>query len=233
MSDLNGKTILVVGANGAFGTTFCQQLMNLGAQVIGTARAPESAAGLNANLAQRLLLDLNESASIQTLADYLNGSNAELDGIVFASGLVAFGPVQETPTQVAARLMQVNAIGQIDLANRLFPRLAASAAKNNEPFILTISGIISENPMAGLAAYSASKAALLAYSKAAAKELKKLGIRWLDARPGHTESGLANRAIFGTAPNFGAGMAVPTVVTRMVSAISNNETDLPSSSFQI
>jgi cyclic-di-GMP-binding biofilm dispersal mediator protein len=233
MSELNGKTILVVGANGAFGIEFCQQLMNLGAQVIGTARAPESASRLNANLAQRLLLDLNESASIQTLADYLNGSNAEIDGIVFASGLVAFGPVQETPAQVAARLIQVNAIGQIELANRLIPRLATSAAKNNEPFILTISGIISENPMAGLAAYSASKAALLAYSKAAAKELKKLGIRWLDARPGHTDSGLANRAIFGTAPNFGNGMAVPAVVTRMVSAISNDETDLPSSSFQI
>lgn len=231
MTNLQGKSILVIGANGAFGAEFCIQLMNLGATIIGTGRAAESASRLSAGLAQRLLVDLSDAASIQTLADYLNDSQAEVDGIIFASGLVAFGSVQDTPPAVLAQLMQVNALGQIDLANRLVPRLLVSAAKGHEPFIMSISGIISENPMPGLAAYSASKSALLAYSKAAAKELKKLGIRWLDARPGHTESGLAGRAIFGTAPNFGTGMNVTAVVSRMVSAIESNEADLPSTAF--
>jgi cyclic-di-GMP-binding biofilm dispersal mediator protein len=53
----------------------------------------------------------------------------------------------------------------------------------------------------------------------------------VDARPGHTESGLATRAIFGQAPNFGAGKTVPEVVTRIVTAIKEDEKDLPSTAF--
>ena len=97
--------------------------------------------------------------------------------------------------------------------------------------MVSISGVIAENPMAGLAAYSASKSALLGYANAAGKELKKLGIRWLDARPGHTESGLATRAVFGQAPNFGTGFEVSHVVSRIIRGITEDEKDLPSSSF--
>lgn len=232
MTDLHGKTILVVGASGAFGNEFCRQLQALGANVIGTASSAESAARLPADLEQRLLLDLNDSASIQTLTNYLNASETNLAGIVLASGLVAFGSVQETPPAVTARLMQVNTLGQVQTVSALLPKLIASAAQNAEPFVVSISGVISEMPMPGIAAYSASKTALHGYAKAAAKELKKSGVRWLDARPGHTESGLATRAIFGTAPNFGAGASVTAVVQRIVQGITLGETDLPSDSFK-
>jgi cyclic-di-GMP-binding biofilm dispersal mediator protein len=85
--------------------------------------------------------------------------------------------------------------------------------------------------MAGMASYSASKTALLGYAQAAAREFRKLGISWIDARPGHTETGLAGRAIFGTAPGFGAGLAPEKVAKRIVEAILNDEKDLPSTSF--
>jgi cyclic-di-GMP-binding biofilm dispersal mediator protein len=85
--------------------------------------------------------------------------------------------------------------------------------------------------MPGLAAYSASKTALQGFAQAAAKELRKSRIRWMDARPGHTDSGLAGRAIFGTAPNFGEGMTVEHVTSRIIQGILGDERDLPSSAF--
>ena len=51
-----GKRILVVGANGAFGAEFCNQLMARGASVLGTARSADSSVRLRADLEQRLLL---------------------------------------------------------------------------------------------------------------------------------------------------------------------------------
>ena len=69
------------------------------------------------------------------------------------------------------------------------------------------------------------------FAQAAAKELRKAGVSWIDARPGHTESGLASRAIFGTAPNFGQGKSVQDVVARMISGVIDKERDLPSTSF--
>lgn len=222
-----GKKILVVGASGAFGAEFCSQLMAQGALVAGTARSAESSVRLRADLDQRLLLDLEKSESIEQLANYLT----ELDGVIFASGLVAFGSIESTPPEVLERLMKVNALGQMQLLSRLTPRLKASAVAGREPFVLTISGVISEQPMAGLSAYSASKTALVGFASAAAKELRKDGISVIDARPGHTESGLASRAIYGTAPHFGLGKSVEAVVGRILNGVLNGEKDLPSSAF--
>jgi short-subunit dehydrogenase len=231
MLSLNGKRILVVGATGAFGAEFCNQLVLAGALVLGTASSAESSIRLSANLHQRLLLDLRNQESVNTLAQYLLQSPEQLDGIIIASGLVAFGSISDTPLEVKNQLSQVNATGPINLVSQLIPKLTATATAEGSPFVVSISGVIAESPMAGLAAYSSSKTAIHGFAIAAAKELKKLGIRWLDARPGHTESGLASRAIFGQAPNFGAGMEVTQVVSRIVRGIIDDEKDLPSTSF--
>jgi cyclic-di-GMP-binding biofilm dispersal mediator protein len=231
MSSLAGKHVLVVGASGAFGSEFCNQLMAQGAMVSGTARSAETSARLRGDLHQRLILDFETPASIDQLANFLKSQTDSLDGIVLAAGLVAFGTIGETPSNVTNRLMQVNASGQIQTVAALLPKLVESANAEREPFVLSISGVISELPMAGLSSYSASKTALLGFAQAAAKELRKAGVSWIDARPGHTESGLAGRAIFGTAPNFGQGKTVQEVVTRMISGVINGERDLPSTYF--
>jgi NAD(P)-dependent dehydrogenase (short-subunit alcohol dehydrogenase family) len=231
LSRFTGKNILVVGATGAFGGEFCAQLNVAGATVIGTASSNGSSVRLPESLTQRLLLDLEDEKSILALTAYLNSLPATIDGIVLAAGLVAFGGVAETPIAVTERLMKVNALGQIALVQQLLPKLQQSAGAGREPFVLSLSGVISESPMPGLAAYSASKTALHGYAIAAAKELRKAGITWSDARPGHTESGLAGRAIFGTAPNFGAGKTVPDVVARMLYGLTVGEKDLPSTAF--
>jgi cyclic-di-GMP-binding biofilm dispersal mediator protein len=231
MVTLAGSRVLVVGANGAFGAEFCNQLLAAGAHVIGTARNTDTSIKLRADLEQRLLLDLENTESINTLAAYFNSLPEHLDGIVLASGLVAFGQISETPPTIQRKLFEVNALGQINLTSQLISKLKSSADSGKAPFVVSISGVIAESPMASLAAYSASKTALHGYAIAAAKELRRFGIRWLDARPGHTESGLASRAIFGQAPNFGAGLEVSHVVSRIIRGITDDEKDLPSSSF--
>ena len=216
MATLENKTILVIGATGGLGRHFVQQLGESGASII-------SASSNDVNL---------ESAeSIERFAKNVSANYASVDGIVLAAGQVAFGSIAETPTEVRERLMRVNYLGQVDLVSALLPSLIKSAEAGNAPFVLSISGVIAESPMAGLAAYSASKTALLGYAQAAVRELRRASIRWIDARPGHTETGLSGRAIFGQAPAFGAGLEPATVVARMIDAIKNDEKDLPSGSF--
>ena len=216
MATLENKTILVIGANGGLGRHFVQQLGKSGAVVI-------SASSSDVNL--------ENAESIERFAKHVLTNHGSVDGIVLAAGLVAFGSIVETPAEVRERLMRVNFLGQVDLVSALLPALTSSAESGNAPFVLSISGVISESPMAGLAAYSASKTALLGYAQAAARELRRASIRWIDARPGHTETGLASRAIFGQAPAFGAGLEPAAVVARMIEAIKNDEKDLPSGSF--
>jgi cyclic-di-GMP-binding biofilm dispersal mediator protein len=82
-----------------------------------------------------------------------------------------------------------------------------------------------------MAAYGASKAAVRSFDEALAREGRRQGVRVIDARPPHTETGLAGRAIAGTAPKMGIGLD-PDFVARIVcDAIESGATDLPSSAF--
>jgi hypothetical protein len=58
-----------------------------------------------------------------------------------------------------------------------------------------------------------------------------VGVRLLDARPGHTETGLVTRAIAGTAPAFAPGLDPDVVADRLLAAIVAGEKDLPSTAF--
>jgi cyclic-di-GMP-binding biofilm dispersal mediator protein len=179
----------------------------------------------------RLLVDLTNPESIRVLIDYLIESEAKIDGIVNATGVVAFGNFTDLTAEVLTKLFAVNTTGPIHLIQGLLPALKISSASGNAPFIVNISGVVAESPMAGLAAYSSSKAALYAFDQAISRELRKDGIRVIDARPGHTETGLAGRAIGGVAPTFPQGMSADQVADRIVKAIVEDEKDLPSSAF--
>jgi cyclic-di-GMP-binding biofilm dispersal mediator protein len=55
----------------------------------------------------------------------------------------------------------------------------------------------------------------------------------LDARPPHTETGLATRAVFGNAPALKQGLAPSDVARRIVDAIENNESELTPAAFTV
>jgi short-subunit dehydrogenase len=231
MSNLASRNILVLGGSGVLGGLVVQALANQGAFVSATATTLDSAGRIPAQASPRLLLDFDQAESIDVLATYLIESGAPIDGIVNATGVVGFGAISDLEAGAFEKMMRINATGPIELVSRLIPALLNSAEKGNEPFFLNISGVVAEQPMAGLAAYSASKAAIYAFNQAAAKELRRVGIRVIDARPGHTETGLASRPLFGTAPAFPAGMDASAVAARIVEAIKSDERDLPASAF--
>lgn len=227
MTSLASKTVLVIGATGGIGTSLCAVLSAAGASVIGTTQSSDKLGRLAGITTRQHVLDLADPGSIATFLDELESDGVELDGLIVAAGLVAFGNAVDAPAAGFDRLMAVNATGPIHVMSALAPVIGHSG----DGFIVTLSGMIAETPMAGLSAYSASKAALHAFSVAAGREFRRLGVRVIDARPGHTESGLATRAVFGEAPNFGAGLSTDAVAARIVAAIVDDEKDLPSAAF--
>jgi len=97
--------------------------------------------------------------------------------------------------------------------------------------LVNISGVIAEQNLPGMAVYGSSKAAVAAFDQALAREARRSGIRVLDARPPHTETGLAQRPIQGTAPRMPEGLAPERVAEVICDAIQQGVDDLPSSSF--
>ena len=227
--DLNGLRILVVGANGVLGSHIATLLTEAGARVLGTARNAASSTTLPSELDERLLVDLADPASIGVLADYL--LTAKLDGIVNAAGVVGFGSAAETSAAQAAELMQINHAGPADLITRLLPALRASGAAERTPFVVGITGVVAERAFPGMAAYVASKSAHSAWLSALRLEVRRDRIRVIDAHPGHTETGLAGRARFGSAPNFPKGLDPERVARTIVDGIRGDATVLASANF--
>lgn len=231
MTELKGKSILVVGASGVLGSLITTQLIEAGASVMACASSIESAERIPKAANPRLLLNLEDPESIRVLIEYLKDSDAPIDGIVIASGVVAFGSAADLQPAVVGRLFRINTLGPIELITGLAAQLKFSAQAGNDPFVLSISGVVAETPMPQLAAYSSAKSALAAFSQALRKEWRRDGVRVIDARPSHTETGLASRAIAGVAPAFPKGMEPSHVATRIVTAIVNDEVELPAAAF--
>lgn len=232
MKDMLGKNILVVGASGVLGAAITQLLLSRGAQVMATTSSNDRAGAIPSGASPRLLLDLANPTSVEVMVTYLSQSDAQIDGVVNAAGLVAFGAASELSAETIARLISVNLTGPMTLISGVIPNLRKSASRGAAPFIVNISGVVAESPMANMSAYSATKAGLWAFDQALSRELRKDGIRVIDARPGHTETGLAGRAIAGVAPNFPTGMTAEFVAARIVAAIVDGEADLPSTAFK-
>ena len=229
MTELSGARILVTGATGALGSRIAGQLSAQGAQLVLTGRDADKlqALGIPAEL---FTLDLSLPGAAASLIQTVTAAG-QLDGIVVAHGVVAFGPVTELDSQTLGSLQALNQTSPIELITSAIPALLTSKAAGREPFVLTISGVIADMPTAGMAAYGASKAGLKSFVSATQRELRREGIRVVDTRPPHTETGLASRAIAGVAPTMPQGLDPDAVAARIVAAIVNDEKDVPAELF--
>jgi cyclic-di-GMP-binding biofilm dispersal mediator protein len=222
--------IVIVGASGVLGSGLTERLAGSGAHVIGTASGAESLDRIPAAASGTRVLDLEDPASIHEAVEAI-AAGGSVDGVVIASGIVAFGTIVQTPAHVADQLMQVNHLGPAAVIAGLLPALTASAGEGRGPFVASISGVVAERAFPGMAAYVASKTAHSAWLRALRTETRRPLIRVIDARPGHTETGLAGRAVFGTAPAFPTGMTADHVCDVIVAGIQGDGTDLASTDF--
>lgn len=229
MSDLSGKHFLVVGATGGLGREICAELARHGAALTLAGRSAERlqelAAALGGAVRGTVTADLTDPAAPATLAAAAASADRPLDGLVTASGIVAFGPLTELDDDDLDQLFLVNVIGPVRVVRDLVPHLAEGAV------VVHLSAVVAEHPTAGMAAYSATKAALTAVDRALALELRRRGVRVLDVRPPHTETGLATRPLTGAAPRLGEGKDPAGVAARIVRAVLDGEKDLPASAF--
>ena len=220
--ELGGKHVVVVGATGVLGARIAAHLAAAGARVSAIVRDHTRLDG--ASVFQYALADVTDNAALQTAFASV-ATAGPIDGVVNATGVVAFGGIGELDDATLAKLFAVNATAPIVMLRESATLIADGG------FFVNISGVVATQPVAGMAAYSASKAAAWAAMSAGARELRRRQIDVIDARPPHTETGLASRAIAGVAPKMPLGLTPDAVAARIVTAVIAGERDLPTEAF--
>jgi cyclic-di-GMP-binding biofilm dispersal mediator protein len=215
--DLTDARALVVGASGEVGGAVARELAARGVRLVVTGRDTGRRERIAHELgAPSLALDLSEPTAADQAIAAAVAVLGGLDLVVSCVGAVAFGPVTELEDAVLVRLFEANVFGPIRLARAAMPALEPGGA------LVMVSGVVAEVPAAGMAAYSAAKAALTGFDRALAREGRRSRIRVLDVRPPHLETGLASRPLAGSAPHLGPGQDPREAARRIVDAVADD-----------
>lgn len=224
MPQLADSSVVVLGATGGLGSQIARLAAERGARLTLVSRDADRLAALSVG-GTSVAADLRSPEAAAVVLDAALASHGKIDVVVNATGVVAFGAVED---------LEVDVLEELFLTNTFIPFFVAKAAMERlgeGGMLVNISGVIAEQNLPGMAAYGASKAALASFSGAFAREARRKKLKVLDARPGHTETGLAGRAIAGEAPGFPKGLDPAHVAKVIVDAIEADTKDLPSSAF--
>ena len=220
--DLTDKRFLIAGATGVLGGLLARELAGHGVRLALAGRDPEKLARLGEELdAATAPLDFADVASpgrcVEQAAQALGG----LDGLMLTTGAVAFGEVSgSSDDRVVRELFGVNVLGPIALIQAAMSRPEPPTA------IAAVTAVVAEHPTAGLAAYSASKAALSAYLTALRREQRRQGAVVLDVRPQHMDTGFADRALAGEPGQLPAPGDHRAIAGQIVSALVEERREL-------
>lgn len=184
---LDGQTAIVIGGTGVLGGALCDGLAGAGAHVVVAGRSEERGeerakiirdAGGSAEFIQ---VDVTSRDSIAELRDKVIASRKVVDILVNCAGVNSAVPFAEITDEDWDRVMNTN-LTATHLGCQAFAPMMSE--QENGGSILNIGSVTSHLPLSRVFAYSASKAAVLNYTKNVAREYGQKGVRVNSLCPG-------------------------------------------------
>lgn len=170
---LKGKQILVTGASSGIGRGIAIACSKMGATVILNGRNIERLNEVNNQLSEGehkvIVADLSDRAAVISMVHEM----PKLDGVVMCAGVANRIPCKAITQEDINYVMKAN----IEAPMLLQAELLANKKVNKSASIVFIASRAYESPSMGNAIYSASKGAVVSYSKCLALELASRQIR--------------------------------------------------------
>ncbi len=177
MEKLHGKRIVVAGASGGIGSHLSRLLKQSGAEVFMTGRNMDKLAAAVASAgvpeSHMAVADISDEADMAALGERVAQVLGVPDMLVNAAGIGIIKPVDQLSLEDFNRSLQVNLVGTFLFVKTFLP--AMKEAKKG--LIINIPGVLGKVPMAGAAAYSASKYGIVGMMQSIREELKRTEIR--------------------------------------------------------
>lgn len=187
------RTILITGCSSGIGRASARVMKARGWRVFATARTPADLAMLENEVGvEALHLELAVPKSIAACAEaVLMRTGGKLDALFNNAAYGQIGAVEDLPTDVLRRQIEVNLIGTHDLTRRVIPAMRRQGSGR----IVQCSSVLGFIAAPYRAAYCASKFALEASTDALRVELSGTGIRVSIIEPGPIRTRFVEHAL--------------------------------------
>jgi NAD(P)-dependent dehydrogenase (short-subunit alcohol dehydrogenase family) len=146
-------------------------------------------------------VDITDPVAVQSAARHVAISVGPCTVLVNCAGVLAEGGVLDTTLDAWERVMAVNLRGTWLVCRAILPQLVESGGG----VVVTVASGTGLRPIEGLAAYSASKAALVSLCRSMAIEHKSDGIRSVCVCPGPVDTPMGRAGAGAGDAAFGAG----------------------------
>lgn len=177
MESLKGRVVLLAGATGGVGSQVAKQLSASGAIVYITGRDSQkleevaSQAGIPAS--RTFQMDITSETSVNQVVSQVLAQTPFIHILINATGIGIIKTMDTLDSASFEKVLQVNLIGAFYLVKAVLPNLK----EQKKGLIINIPGVLGKVPMAGAAAYSASKYGLVGMMQSIREELKRTEIR--------------------------------------------------------
>jgi NAD(P)-dependent dehydrogenase (short-subunit alcohol dehydrogenase family) len=189
---LNGRTLLITGASSGIGAHFAGVAAAAGAKVVLAARRTDRLESLvtaikaKGGQAIAVAMDVADKASTVAAFDAAEAAFGPVDSVIANAGMSLETPFLDHSPDEFDTLMAVNLKGVFLTVQEGAKRMMAAGSQASEHGrIVIISSITAHAIEPGLAAYSASKAAVLQMGKVLAREWARKGICVNSVLPGY------------------------------------------------
>jgi NAD(P)-dependent dehydrogenase (short-subunit alcohol dehydrogenase family) len=188
---LNGKVVLVTGGTDGLGAALAHRLVGEGARVAVCGRDPERLAATEQDLsgagrdALVVPADVTRLADLERFVDAAVARWGRIDGLVNNAGRSAAGRIDEVPDEAWTADLELKVLAAARCIRLAVPHLIAAGGGS----IVNVLNIGAKAPGAGSLPTTASRAAGLAITKAASKDLGGHGVRVNAILVGLVESG--------------------------------------------
>jgi len=199
------KTILITGCSSGFGLEIARYFLERDWQVVATMRNPRADILPRAERLRVLPLDVTDPTSIRQAVE----AAGPIDALVNNAGIGMLGALEGTSMEIAREVFETNTLGTIAMTQAVLPQFRQRKAG----VIVNVSSSVTLRPLPLLATYTASKAAVNAFTESLALELQQFNIRARIVLPGRSpETRFGDNAqprLQGSIPEAYAAFAAP------------------------
>ena len=177
METLTGKNILIVGATGGIGGAVVKLLAGSGAKLFLAGRNVEKlhqvAKDNNVSAEKTFALDISQPEAVNELREKYFAQLTSIDILINAAGIGIIKSMDTISEIDFLQSLNYNLYAPFLLVKAFLPAMK----EVKKGLIINIPGVLGKVPMAGAAAYSASKYGLVGMMQSIREELKRTDIR--------------------------------------------------------